>query len=184
MRFLLLAAIAALCAGPAAAQLSVELRGGAGAGAHEGTRAGFQAEPGSAISLRAGFAPVPAAELYVGYSRTAFGCAEGFCEGIEPTFTSRGGEAGVRLALPLRIWVRGGIALQTLAVTGTRDETPFSESADRAVGVAAGAGLGLPVSTRISLTPGIGYLRFRARTQGAEDAVAVLTGDLGVRIRF
>lgn len=172
-----LAAAAVAAASPAAAQLSLEVRGGAGAGSYGATGAGFQPVPGTAGSAHLGYAFHPRLAAYAGYSNTGFGCVEGFCEGVDPTFTSSGLDAGVRFQLPAGLWVRGGAVVHALKV----DSPVQDESSDAAFGVGAGAGFTIPLGSRLALTPGVGYTRYTASMPDGSDPVAVFTADLGLR---
>lgn len=177
--------LAALPAGPAAAQLSVELRGGAGAGSYEATSAGFQTLPRAAFGVSAAYAPVPSLAVYAGYGRTAFGCEEGFCRDADPTFTTSGVSAGLRVQLPVGAWARAGVARHRLDVSSTPGGQPHSGSSEAALGVETGAGWAVSLGRRVSLTPGVGYLRYDAvLADGSSDGVAVVTADVGVRVSF
>jgi opacity protein-like surface antigen len=160
-----LAAVALLAAAPASAQLSLELRGGAGAGSYGATSAGFQVVPQPAGSAALSWAFRPGVAAYAGYS------------GVEPVFTSQGLDAGVRLELPAGIWARGGLVLHSLS-----GESPAGEeSTDAALGFGAGAGIGLRLGERLTLTPGLGYTRYGASGPSGDHPVAVVTADLGLR---
>lgn len=174
--------LALLLARPAGAQLAVEVRGGAGAGSYEATGAGFQNAPRGAFAASASYAPLPALSVYAGYSRASFGCEEGFCRGVDPTFTTSGVGAGLRASLPLRLWARAGVVRHQLAVSSTPGGEGFSDTSDPALGVEAGLGLALPLlGSRFSLTPGVGYLRYGASLDGG-DRIAVVTADVGLRL--
>ena len=173
----------ALLSAPAAAQLSLELRGGAGAGSYQATGAGFQAIPGAAFRADAGYAFSPTLSVYAGYGRAGFGCEEGFCAGADPTFTSSGVDAGLRVGLPARFWARGGVVRHRLGVSATRAGSPYRDHSGSAIGLEAGLGYTLGMGRRLSLTPGIGYLRYTPRfADGTEDPVAVLTAEVGMRV--
>lgn len=174
-----LAAVALLAAAPASAQLSLELRGGAGAGSYGATSAGFQVVPQPAGSAALSWAFRPGVAAYAGYSLARFGCErEGFCSGVEPVFTSQGLDAGVRLELPAGIWARGGLVLHSLS----GDSPAGEESTDAALGFGAGAGIGVRLGRRLTLTPGLGYTRYGASGPSGDHPVAVVTADLGLRI--
>jgi len=173
-----LAALSLLSAAPAAAQLSLELRGGAGAGSYGATGAGFQFVPQPAGSATLDFAFHPRAAAYAGYGFARFGCEEGFCAGVDPTFTSQGFSAGLRFELPAGVWARGGAVAHTLEAESPRG----AESSDAAFGFEAGAGLGLRLGPRLTFTPGIGYTRYAASVDGSDEPVAFVTGELGLRI--
>lgn len=176
--------LAALPARPAAAQLSVELRGGAGAGSYEATSAGFQTLPRAAFGVSAAYAPVSALAVYAGYNQAAFGCEEGFCRGADATFTTSGVSAGLRVQLPAGVWARAGVARHRLGVSSSPGGEPYSGSSEAALGVEAGAGWALPLGRRVALTPGVGYLRYEAALGGSSDGVAVVTADVGLRVSF
>ena len=174
-----LAALALLAAAPASAQLELELRGGAGAGSYGATSAGFQVVPQPAGSAALSWTFRRGAAAYAGYSLARFGCErEGFCSGVDPVFTSQGVDAGVRLELPAGIWARGGLVLHSLS-----GESPAGEeSTDAALGIGAGAGIGLRLGDRLTLTPGVGYTRYGAPGPAGDHPVAIVTADLGLRI--
>ena len=175
-----LAALALAAASPAAAQLSLEVRGGAGAGSYGATEAGFQAVPRAAGSAHLAYAFNPRLAAYAGYSHAGFGCIEGFCDGVDPTFTSSGLDAGVRVQLPAGLWVRGGAVVHMLKVKSPVQD----QSSDAGFGIGAGAGFTIPLGGRFALTPGVGYTRYTASMPDGSDPVAVLTADLGFRFNL
>ena len=183
MRPLLLAALAALAFAPAAdAQLTLELRGGAAMGSYEATSAGFQTVPGPSLGATLGYAITPRIEAFAGFGREQFGCEEGFCAGVEPTFIRSGAEAGLRYALPARLWVRGAVAYQSLSASSIAHGG--DDSSGGSPGIRVGAGIGFPVSPRLTLTPGLEYSRFNTDLDGGDDGVGVVTAGLGLRIRL
>ena len=181
-RALLLGALAAGAALPAHAQLTLEVRGGAAVGSYEATGAGRQSVPGPSFGATLGYAFTPRLEAFAGYSRDAFGCDAGLCAGVEPTFTRSGAEAGLRVQLPARLWVRGGIAAHRLSVAsgapGGDDDSGMS------AGVRLGAGFGIPLGPRLSITPGIEYSRFTTDLDEGSPGVGVVAGGVGLRVRF
>jgi hypothetical protein len=166
-----------IAAAPASSQLALELRGGAGAGSYGATGAGFQLLPHPAGSASLSYAFGPRLAAYAGYGFVRFGCEEGLCVGAEPVFTSQGVDVGLRVRLPAGLWVRGGAVMHTLEGSGARG----SESSDAAFGIGAGAGIGVPLGDRLTLTPGIGYTRYTASVAGGDETVAIVTGDVGLR---
>jgi opacity protein-like surface antigen len=179
-RAALLAAVLLAGAPRAHAQLSLEVRGGLAAGSYEATGAGFQGVAGPSFGATLGFGLTRRVEAFAGYARDAFGCSEGFCQGVEPTFTRAGAEAGVRVQLPARVWVRGGVGLQSLSVSGGLDDRGSGTSA----GVRLGAGAGVPLGPRLTLTPGVEYSRFSTDLNGGDSAVGVVAGTVGLRFRL
>lgn len=181
MRPVLLLALATLAWAPRAhAQVTLELRGGAAMGAYEATSAGFQSVPGPSIGATLGYAFNPRMEAFAGYARDQFGCGEGFCAGVEPTFTRSGAEAGLRFSLPAHLWVRGAVAVQSLSASSSAPGG--DDSSGGSPGIRLGAGLGFPVARRLTLTPGLEYSRFNTDLDGDDNGVGVLTAGLGLRI--
>jgi hypothetical protein len=184
-------AAAALLAAPVQGQIpteriSVELRGGASAGNYAGAASDFEVLPGAAVGAAVSYAATERLSVYAGYTRGSFGCDTGFCADRDVTLTSHGMEAGVRygfasVALPrlsVAPWVSLGLVDHSLAVDV--DEVPGRDDAN-GFGFSAGAGMELPVRPRLSLTPGIRYVRYGAAD---DDGVAMLVADVGLRIRM
>ena len=176
-----LAVALVVAAAPAAAQrgIAVEVRGGAGVGNYAEAGTEFELVPQPSFGVAASYAVRPAVEVYAGYSRTEFGCESGFCAGRGMTFTSSGVDAGVRVSLPVAAspWVRLGVVSHTLDFAASSGE-PRSGESESGVGFEAGAGVEMRLGSRFSATPGVRYVRY------GDDAVAMLVGDVGMRIRF
>jgi outer membrane autotransporter protein len=176
-----LAVALAVAASPAAAQrgIAVEVRGGAGVGNYAGAGAEFELAPQPSFGAAVSYALRPAVEVYAGYSRTEFGCDGGFCAGRGMTFTSSGVDAGVRLSLPVAAapWVRLGVVSHTLDFASSSGE-PRSGESSSGVGFEAGGGVEARLGSRLSVTPGVRYARY------GDDTVAMVVGDVGMRIRF
>lgn len=187
MRQLVAAVAAAVAlAGPAAGQrgLSLEVRGGAGVGNYAEAATDFQFAPRPAFGVSAAYAPTRVLEVYAGYSRTAFGCDMGFCSGRDMTFTSSGVDAGVRLSAPVigRPWLRAGIVSHTLDYDSSPPEGEArSGQAGSGTGFDLGAGVEVRLGRMLAVTPGVRYLRYGA---AGGDGVAMLVGDVGLRIRM
>jgi hypothetical protein len=190
MKALLIAVSAtALIAGPARAQLpalsvaglSAEVRAGAAAGNYAGAASELEVLPRAAWGASVSYRATGRVAVYVEYSRAAFGCESGFCAGREVDFTSDGFGGGVRYALPVAPaagpWVSAGIVRHTL-----RTDAEGATDADDASGwgLSAGAGVEVPLGPRLSLAPGVRYVRHGA----GDDGVAMVVGDVGLRIRM
>lgn len=186
-RILVMAAVAcAALASPAAAQggLAVEVRGGAGVGNYAEAASEFTVAPRPSFGATVSYAVLPAVEVYAGYSRTSFGCDGGFCSLREVTFTSSGVEAGVRAGLPLPAspWVRAGIVSHTLEFSSSPDEGEGVEGRSASgTGFEVGGGVEVRLGRRLAVTPGVRYVRYGAAN---DDGVAMLVGDVGLRIRM
>lgn len=186
MRLVLAAMAAAVAAAPAAGQrgVAVEVRGGAGVGNYAAAASDFQFDPRPSFGAAVSYAPSPRWAVYAGYSRTGFGCEMGFCTDRGLTFTSSGAEAGVRLRLPVLAgpWVRAGLVSHSLDYDSSPVEgEPGDGNASSGMGFELGAGLELGLGRVLAVTPGVRYVRYGA---GDDDGVAMLVGDVGLRIRM
>lgn len=177
-------AAAVVTAAPAQAQLrglAVEVRGGAAAGNYAAAASDFELLPRPSFGAALSYAATDRVAVYAGYSRNSFGCETGFCAGRDVSFTSQGVEAGVRLSLPVVAgpWVSAGIVSHSLEA----DSDGPAAGADDAsgVGFSAGGGVELRLGRRLSVTPGVRYVRYGAAD---DDGVAMLVGDVGLRIRM
>lgn len=180
-------AAAAVLAAPARGQaerLAVEVRAGASAGNYAGAASDFTFAPGLSLGLSVSYALTDRIGVYGGISRSGFGCETGFCEGRTVGFVSRGVDAGVELRLPLPAapWIRAGLVRHSLRYDagGIAGEAAEGEEAS-GVGFSAAGGVELPLGRRLSLTPGLRYVRYGA---AADDGVALLVGDVGLEIRM
>jgi hypothetical protein len=182
IRFLPGFALVLALATPAAAQLSVEIRGGGAIGNHAPAAAGLETVAGLALSAAVEMSPVRFASLYAGYTRASFGCEEGFCTGRDVTFTSSGFGAGARLHLPRLPWVRAGVLYHALDTRADGGE----HTADPGLGYELGAGATVPLSPRIRLLPGLVYRRHGTTTDGVgdTDTTSLLSAEVGLQIAF
>jgi opacity protein-like surface antigen len=183
--FLSMPIAAAAMAFPAAAQrgIAVEVRGGAGVGNHAPAASDLGFAPGPAFGATVSYVAARRVEVYAGYSRTGFGCEDGFCAGRGTTFTSQGMDVGVRVSLPAAAspWVRAGLIRHRLDASPALDDPePWSGEVASGVGMELGAGAELRLGPRLAMTPGIRYVRYG----GGDDGVAMLVGDVGLRLRW
>lgn len=172
-------------ASPAAGQrrMAVEVRGGAGVGNHAPAASDLGFAPGPSCGATVSYPAAPRVQVYAGYSRTGFGCEDGFCAGRGMTFTSRGVDAGVRVSLPAAAspWVRAGLVRHALHASPALDDVdPRSGKVASGVGIELGGGAELRLGRTLAVTPGVRYVRYG----GGDDGVAVLVGDVGLRIRL
>jgi hypothetical protein len=175
-------AAAVMAAAPAQAQLrvlGVEVRGGAAAGNYAAAASDFELLPQPSFGATLSYAVTELVGVYAGYSRNSFGCETGFCAGRDVSFTSQGVDAGVRLSLPVVAgpWVSAGIVSHSL----DSDSDGTLETSTSGLGFSAGAGVELRLGRRLSVTPGVRYVRYGA---AGDDGVAMLVGDVGLRIRM
>lgn len=180
-------AAAALAAVPAQAQrgLALEVRGGASAGNYAGAASDFEMAPEPSFGASASYGVTDLLGVYAGYSRSSFGCGTGFCEGRGMTFTSQGVDAGVQVSLPVVAgpWLRAGLVSHSLDFDSDPDDGTEGSSGEEAsgLGFSAGAGLQLRLGRRLSITPGVRYVRYGA---AGDDGVAMVVGDVGLQIRL
>jgi hypothetical protein len=175
---------------PPPGRLAVELRGGAAIGEVAAAASGPQWRPGAAWRVGAAYAVLDMVGVYAGYGSNAFGCADGFCQGRDVTFTSRGADAGVELRRQWA-WLRGGVVRHELRSQWQSPTGPQAEAAPAAVGWQLGAGATLPLKglapfgAAVELAPGVRYSAHGGAAAWAGDGnagVGFITADVGVRI--
>lgn len=163
---------------PAAAsaqQLAVELRAGASVGNYTETAAGLELLPAPSFAVVLETGLTGSLSGYAGFTRSTFGCEEGFCADRDVSLTSQGLILGGRWdgGLP---WVRAGLAVQSLRLSAEAQ----AETSDPGVGWDLAAGVTLPVGRRLRLRPGLTYLRHEAATGQGDGHVAVLALEVGL----
>lgn len=173
-------------AAPAAAQggWAVEVRGGAAIGNHAAAASELALDPGPSFGGTVAYGATRTVEVYAGYSRAAFRCTTGFCPERGMDFSSHGAQAGVRLTLPWAAapWVRAGVVRQRLDyASGMDDPDPSSGRAAGGAGFELGGGVRVRLGRTLAATPGVRYVRYGG---GGEGAVALLVGDVGLRLRL
>ncbi|HEV2148490.1 MAG TPA: outer membrane beta-barrel protein [Longimicrobiaceae bacterium] len=189
----LLAACAALAPRGAAAQLplpvALELRGGlafplgdfreVGSDIGEGLGSGYTL--GGSVTLEL----TPRVGAYVGYSYTRFDIEEFGTIDI----VTDGVDAGVRVALPMAAvaapWLRGGVVYHDADIVHDGPGTGPGQvgATGRELGFEVGGGAEVRLGRRLSLTPGLSYVRFGTDSGFAGGAVTYLRGDVGLRFR-
>lgn len=189
------AALAALgIAGSASAQslpLSLEIRGGLPFPTGElndvGEDIGDGLGPGYTLGGSVTLDVAPRVGIYGGYTYTHFQ-VEDF-EGIG--VNTDGFDAGVRLALPTATgigpWVKGGLVYHDAEVEYDDDvqvDPDDVEVSDSELGFEVGGGIELRLGQRLSLTPGVSYVRFSTDTAFGGRDISYLKGDVGLRLRL
>lgn len=174
LRFCALALGAALVHGPAAAQTRAELRAGYTVGSHSGTAAGLDMAPALSYEALVVRPITPLLSVYGGYTRTTFGCEEGFCQDRDLTVTGSHAVLGAE-ARKAWAWLRLGLLVGKMEVGGE------GESPDLGPGVHVGAGITLG-SGLLSFRPGVSYRWMGASTPSSSDHAVAVAGELGVGI--
>jgi hypothetical protein len=179
--------LACLAPSAAAAQgFTAELRAGAAVGEVTAALSGPQYQPGAAVFASAAWAPVPYVAGFVEYGQGQFGCRDGFCQGNDVRFTSRGAQAGVQLSLD-PLWVRAGVVRRTLRSHWGTGAGRQQDDGGAGTGAEAGAGVAFHLPRAllpgVSLAPGVRYARHGGvmGAEGREGNVATITADLGIR---
>jgi opacity protein-like surface antigen len=183
----LLAALAAMPADSGRTTADrIRLEAGLGAAVGEARMAasGAQFHPGLAWRVGAALALLPRLELYAGYGRSGFGCADGFCAGNHVRFAAGGFDAGARLTAG-RFHAGLGVVHHALRSEWVNAEGPGSRRSPASTGWEVGAGVEIDVAPRIALVPALRYSTFEAAAAGSESAgrVGVLGAAVGIRIR-
>lgn len=162
-----------------AQRFGLEVRGGAAVGGYTATAAGLDVLPALAFGAVLETRVSGPFSAYLGFTRSSFGCEEGFCADRDVSLTSQGLVAGARWG-PGLPWLRAGLAFQSLRLTADDQE----ETSDVGVGWDLAGGLEIPVTDRFRLRPGLTYLRHAAATDQGDGHVALLALELGVAVRF
>lgn len=163
---------------PARAQLALEVRGGGTIGNHAPAAAGLETVVGPAWAVALEQRVLPLASLYLGYSRSSFGCEQGFCTDRDVSFTSHGLAAGARLHPRGLPWLRAGALYHGVE---TRAEGA-SESREAGPGFEVAAGFVIPLPGPASLLPGLAYRRHSSRGDDASRPTSLLGAELALRI--
>jgi opacity protein-like surface antigen len=132
------------------------------------------------------FQATPMFGIYAGYNFATFAIddeefEEEELEDVEADIEVKGFRAGVRANLPLATagaspFAFGGLVYQSFGFSVSDGETEGSFSGDEELGFEVGAGVEIPLGTRLSFTPAVSYVKI-------EDAKAV-KADVGLKIRF
>ena len=129
---------------------------------------------------------IPLVGIYGGYTRNQFDV-----EGLEELdVIDEGFSAGVRLAVPTPLipidpYVKAGLVYNTLSFEFDGDDEEFIDS-DRSLGFEVGAGVGIGLGPKLSVTPAVTYTRYEPQYDGEGDDFKVehLRVDVGLRIRI
>jgi opacity protein-like surface antigen len=175
---------AAALAGTAHAQslpttpFSLEVR--AGASIPTGDMADV-VKTGYTVGGNASFAVTPMVSVYGGYTFNSYTAKDDGSADADVSFRVQGPEAGVKINIPtaggVAPFIKGGALFQKYAFSVSGDGGSFSGSDDQyRWGFEAGAGVAIPLGTRLSVTPAVTYTK-------VEHATAV-KADVGLSIRI
>ena len=170
---------AAVSATPAAAQIPLSIEGRVDAAIPTGDFADV-ASTAPSFSASAAFGLAPGFGVYGGYSMTEFDL-----EGSDGEASDEGFSVGLTAALPVAglpsPWVGAGLVFHEFEVEGGGLEI----EGDTEMGFEVGAGVAVPVTPRVRLTPAVGYRTFEVDLLGlGTDRVSYFSAGVGLNISF
>lgn len=166
----------ALIHGAAAAQTSLELRGGLAVGSHTATAAALDMAPAFSYGVLVTHGLGPRLGLFGGYLRTAFGCEEGYCLNRDLTVVGQHGAAGAQVGFGPG-WVRAGLLFGTTRVGEAGEDPETGVGVLGAVGLRVGQG-------RVQFVPAVSYRWMSANTPSRSDHAVALSAELGLAVRL
>lgn len=170
----------------------VDLRAGASVGELASAGSGFQFQPGPVVGLTVLRDLGAHLRGYVNYTRSSFGCEDGFCEEADVRLGGQGVGAGLE-ARWNALRGHGGVVFQSGRSSWSWPDQENggrrSASSEWGLGFELGAGAEVPVAERFLLTPGVRYVRFSSsfpdsptQPDAADDVMTYVSADLGIRI--
>ena len=157
-------------------EMQAELRAGLTVGSHSRSAAGLDIAPALSFDVTVRRQMWPRIALFAGYSRTAFGCEEGYCADQDVSVTGNHAALGAEWGSG-GPWVRLGLLLGAVDAGADGDPSSFG------VGVLGAAGLRIGTG-RMQFMPGLSY-RWMSASATSESAGAVaLALDLGLAFRI
>lgn len=147
------------------------------------------ATTGFGFAVNAAYRVMPMLDVYAGYSWQRFGADDGEFEDVDVDIDDSGFAFGGRLLFPgtgLDPWVRAGLILHQLKLSGSEGGFSASFTSDRSLGFEAAAGLAFPVAPRVSLTPAITFRTYSPDFEGesSDESIQYIGVHLGGRISF
>lgn len=159
-----------------------ELHAGVSVGSHSASAAALDIVPKISMDVVFKRRVHPSWSAFGGYYRTAFGCEEGFCTGLDLSIVGNHGVLGAEWTPELTWltgdpWLRAGL-LFGFTEAGTRGDAP-----QFGPGIDVGAG-GIVSFGRLLLLPGFSYRRLSANTASDSAHAHALTLHMGFGIRL
>lgn len=144
------------------------------------------ATTGFGFGVNAAYRIMPMLDIYAGYSWQRFGTDSEF-EEVDVDIDDSGFALGGRVMFPgtgLDPWIRAGVILHELKLSGSEGGFSASITSDRAVGFEGAAGLAFPVAPRIQLTPGVTFRTYKPEFEGetSDESVTYFGVHIGGRI--
>jgi hypothetical protein len=174
---------------------SVEPRIGFAVGAYAPTSTGLHWAPAVTAGVVLEARVVPGLAVFLGASRTAFGCRRGECAEVDGGFVSTGWELGLRgdLDVPGRPWSRLGVTRSSLETRWVDGGERSRVSQPSGFGLTAQFGFEVAVARNLSLTPGVRLIRSSVPDRvdspfrdpfTVRDHLWMIAVDAGVRFSF
>lgn len=129
------------------------------------------ATAGFGFGVNAAYRVFPMVDVYAGYSWQRFGADDDEEFGaVDVDIDDSGFAFGGRLHVPavpsLNPWIRAGVILHQLKLSGTEGGVSASFTSDREAGFEVGAGIGFPVAPKISLSPAVIFRSYKPSFDG------------------
>lgn len=184
-----LAAWAALLPCPASGQWAewlrdsqAELRTGVSVGSHSASAAALDIVPKISVDVVFKRQVHSSWFAFGGYYRTAFGCEEGFCTGLDLSIVGNHGVLGAEWTPQLpglrgQPWARAGLLFGSTEAGTGGDAPQFGPGIDIGAGAVVSFG-------RLLLLPGVSYRWLNANTSSRSAHAVALTLHLGIGIRL
>ena len=159
-----------------------EVRTGVTVGSHSASSAALDIVPKLSFDVVVKRRVAPSWSAFGGYYRTAFGCEEGFCTGLDLSVVGNHGVLGAEWAPRFPIprgqpWLRTGVLFGSTEVGTTGDPPQFGPGLD------VGAGAVVPVG-QLLLLPGVSYRWLSANTASRTAHAVALSFHIGLGIRL
>lgn len=184
-----LTACAALLPWPLAGQWTewlgdseAEVRTGLSVGSHSASGAALDIVPKISVDVVFKRRVNSSWAAFGGYYRTAFGCEEGFCTGLDPAIVGNHAVLGAEWApdvpgLRGQPWARGGVLFGSTEAGMGGDAPQFGPGIDVGAGAVVSFG-------RLLLLPGVSYRWLSANTTSRSAHAVALSMQLGLGIKL
>ena len=171
MKRLICALVLLLTPITADAQIYAEIRGGGAIGSLLSTRAGLEIVPDITFDVLVRYEVTDMFTVYGGVGRLAFGCDDGFCNGIRPVISSNHARIGAAIGWRM-LWMRAGGLAGVMQVNGPGVRT----TSDTGFGMYGSTGIRFSVYGGIECLPGVRI----SRMQVGESWATALSADIGL----
>ncbi len=159
-----------------------EVRTGLSVGSHSASRAALDIVPKISVDVVFKRRVHPSWSAFGGYYRTAFGCEEGFCTGLDLSIVGNHGVLGAEWT-PDVPWLRGQPWARAGLLFGSTEAGMGGDSPQFGPGIDVGAGAMVSFA-RLLLLPGVSYRWLSANTSSRSAHAVALSFHLGFGIRL